>query len=117
MDSYLVKQKDIVLEQLDCGEGNDLKIMDVVAQAQGAPFTFGVVEMEQSKGVEFDYDDDGACCILLEGNITLEENISGESMSYEPGDIVYIPQKKGLVVTWKTDSYAKFAFVTYPHWR
>ena len=68
MDMYLVKKSNIVTEPLhDIGENNDLKITDVVAQAQGAPFTFGVVELGKSQGVEFDYDNDGACCYLLEG--------------------------------------------------
>lgn len=117
MDSLLVKKASIVTEPLDCGEGNDLKIMDVIAQEQGAPFTFGIVDLEKSKGVEFDYDNDAACCYMLEGEITLTENISGEAMKFEVGDIVYIPQKQGLIVTWSTEAFAKFAFVTYPHWR
>lgn len=117
MDMYLVKKANIVTEDLDCGEGNNSKIQDVIAQSQGAPFTFGVFEIEKSKGVEFDYDNDAACCYLLEGEITLEESLSGESVKFEAGDIVYIPQKQGLVVTWKTEEYAKFLFVTYPHWR
>lgn len=118
MDMVLVKKSEIVTETLDdIGENNDLKIADVIAQSQGAPFTFGVVELGKSQGVEFDYDNDGAACYMLEGEITLTENLSGKSVKYEPGDIVYIPQKKGLVVTWSTDAYAKFVFVTYPHWR
>ena len=36
---------------------------------------------------------------------------------FAPGDVVYIPQKKGLVVYWSTESYGKFFYVTYPHWR
>jgi ethanolamine utilization protein EutQ (cupin superfamily) len=117
MDCVLVKKADIITEYLDCGEGNNLKIMDVIAQPQKAPFTFGVVELEKSVGVDFDYDNDGACCYMLEGVITLKENLSGAVMKYEAGDIVYIPQKEGLVVTWSAEDYAKFAFVTYPHWR
>jgi ethanolamine utilization protein EutQ (cupin superfamily) len=117
MDMQLTKKANIVLEDLDCGEGNSSKIQDVFAQPQGAPFTFGVFELQKSKGVEFDYDNDAACCYLLEGEITLTENLSGESVKFEPGDIVYIPQKAGLVVTWTTEAYAKFVFVTYPHWR
>jgi ethanolamine utilization protein EutQ (cupin superfamily) len=117
MDIHLIKKADIVLEDLEAGEGNSCKIQDVIAQPQGAPFTFGVFELEKSKGVEFDYDNDAACCYLLEGEIILTENISGEISKFEAGDIVYIPKKDGLVVTWATEKYAKFIFVTYPHWR
>lgn len=117
MDSVLIKNSEIKTEYLDCGEGNNLSIKDVIDQSQNAPYTFGIVEMEKSKGVGFEYDDDAGCCYMLEGHITLTENTSGESRSFEPGDIVYIPQKEGLVMTFSTEEYAKFAFVTYPHWR
>jgi ethanolamine utilization protein EutQ (cupin superfamily) len=52
---------------------------------------------------------------MLEGEITLSEN--GETRAFRPGDVVYIPQKQGLLVYWSTDSYGKFFYVTYPHWR
>jgi ethanolamine utilization protein EutQ (cupin superfamily) len=52
---------------------------------------------------------------MLEGEITLAEN--GETRTFKPGDVVYIPRKKGLLVYWSTDSYGKFFYVTYPHWR
>lgn len=117
MDCVLIKKDDIVTEYLDCGEGNDFKIVDVIDQRHGAPYTVGVVEMGECKGVEFDYDNDAGCCYMLEGEITLIENLSGAVMKYEAGDVVYIPQKQGLVVNFSTVSYAKFAFVTYPHWR
>ena len=42
---------------------------------------------------------------------------SGDTHRFEPGDVVYIPQQVGLVVSWDTPSYGKFAYVTYPHWR
>ena len=117
MDCVLVKKEDIVTEPLDCGEGNLFKIVDVIDKRHGAPYTVGMVEMDKCKGVEFDYDDDAGCCYMLEGEITLKENISGSVMKYEVGDVVYIPQKEGLVVTFSTDDYAKFAFVTYRTWR
>ncbi len=117
MDCVLVKKADIITEYLDCGEENNFKIVDVIDKRHGSPYTVGVVEMEKSEGVEFEYDDDAGCCYMLEGEITLKENISGAVMKYEVGDVVYIPQKKGLVVTFSTDGYAKFVFVTYPHWR
>ena len=113
----LVKKASVVPEYFDAGEGNDFKLVDVISKAQNAPFDFGVVEMNKCKGVEFEYDDDGAVCYMLDGEITLEENLSGEVRKYEPGDVVYIPKKEGLVVTWSTDKYAKFIYVTYPHWR
>lgn len=117
MDCVLVKREEIVTEYLDCGEGNEFKIVDVIDKSHGAPYTFGVVEMEKCEGVEFDYDNDAGCCYMLEGVITLKENLSGAIRKYEVGDVVYIPQKQGLVVNFSTESYAKFVFVTYPHWR
>jgi ethanolamine utilization protein EutQ (cupin superfamily) len=117
MDCVLVKKKDIVTEILDCGPGNDFKILDVIEKKQGAPYTVGVVEMGKCEGVEFDYDNDAGCCYMLEGEITLKENFSGAVMKFEVGDIVYIPQKEGLLVNFSTEDYAKFVFVTYPHWR
>lgn len=117
MDCILVKKQDIVTEYLDCGEGNDFKIVDIIEKTQKAPYTVGVVEMGKCEGVEFDYDNDAGCCYMLEGVITLKENLSGMVMKYEVGDVVYIPKKEGLVVTFSTENYAKFVFVTYPHWR
>lgn len=117
MESVLVKKGDIVTEYLDCGEGNNFKIVDIIDKRQGAPYTVGIVEMEKCVGVEFDYDEDAGCCYMLEGVITLKENLSGAVMKYEVGDVVYIPQKQGLVMTFSTEGYAKFVFVTYPHWR
>lgn len=117
MDCVLVKGKDIVTEYMDCGEGNDFKIVDIIDKTHNAPYTFGMVEMGKSEGVEFEYDDDAGCCYMLEGEITLTENLSGTVMKYEVGDVVYIPKKEGLVITFSTEGYAKFVFVTYPHWR
>jgi ethanolamine utilization protein EutQ (cupin superfamily) len=119
-DVVLVKRIDIVPEYFDVGENNSLKVADVIAQDQGAVFTFGVLEMGKSQGVEFTYEDDGACCFLLDGEITLTERFAGQEvsvMNFEKGDIVYIPQKKDLAVIWSTQSYARYVFVTYPHWR
>lgn len=117
MDCVLVKKADITAEVLDCGAGNDFKIVDVIDKKQNAPYTVGIVEMGKCEGVEFEYDDDAGCCYMLEGEITLKENLAGAVMKYEVGDVVYIPQKKGLVVTFITEEPAKFVFVTYPHWR
>lgn len=64
--------------------------------------------MGECEGVEFDYDIDVGCCYMLEGVITLKENLSGAVMKYEVGDVVYIPQKQGLVVTFSTEGYRVF---------
>jgi len=120
-DVVLVKRMDIVPVTLeDAGEGNIFKIHDIIGKEHGSPFTFGRFEMGKSEGVEFDYDADGAACYLLEGQITLTEKLAGKKireMKYEAGDVVYIPQKKDLVVVWSTESFANCLFVTYPHWR
>ncbi|CAN5477982.1 hypothetical protein BH09ACT4_BH09ACT4_25280 [soil metagenome] len=110
----LKKSADVVTEPLDVGEGR-LSLVDAIAQPEGAPFSGGIAEIWHAHPVEFEYDDDGAICFMLEGEIDLTE---GDTTSrFEPGDIVYIPQAAGSMVSWHTPSYGKFAYVTYPHWR
>ena len=65
--------------------------------------------------MDFEYDDDAAVCFMLEGEINLTEGDA--THRFEPGHIVFIPQRAGLVVSWSATSYGKFACVTYPHWR
>jgi len=117
MDCVLVKKADIVAKFMDCGKDNDFKIADIIDKKDNAPYTVGVVEMGKCEGVEFEYDDDAGCCYMTDGEITLTENLSGAVMKYEVGDVVFIPQKPGLVITFSTESHARFIFVTYPHWR
>jgi hypothetical protein len=57
----LKKSKEIVTEPLDVGEGK-LSLVDVIAQAEGAPVSAGVCEIWASAPVEFDYDND--CGVL-----------------------------------------------------
>lgn len=114
MALVLRKADSINLEPLDVG-GGKFHIEDVIARPEGAPVTGGVFEIWNSQPVDFDYDDDCAVCFVLEGEIELVEE--GESHQFVPGDVLYVPQQAGLVVSWHTPSYAKVAFVTYPHWR
>ncbi len=111
---YLTKAAEVVTEPLEVGEAR-FNLVDVVSRAQHAPFTAGVAEIWKSAPVDFEYDDDGAVCYMLEGEITLSSD--GKTYSFLPGDIVYIAQTAGLVVLWSTESYGKFFYVTYPHWR
>jgi ethanolamine utilization protein EutQ (cupin superfamily) len=111
---YLISKSDIAPEPLDVGEGV-FHLVDLVSQAQNAPVSAGVAEIWKSAPVDFDYDSDCAVCYMLEGEITLTED--GVKRTFLPGDVVYIPQQEGLVVYWETDSYGKFFYVTYPHWR
>jgi ethanolamine utilization protein EutQ (cupin superfamily) len=114
MAVVLKKAKEIATEPLDVGEGK-LSLVDVIAQADSAPVSAGVCEVWASAPVEFDYDNDCAVCYMLEGSITL---IEGDArLDFEPGDVVFVPQQAGLVVSWDTHSYGKFFYVTYPHWR
>lgn len=114
----IVKKAEIKTELLeDVGEGNTIKIQDVFAKQDGAPFTFGMVDLEPSVGVEFDYDNDGAACYCIEGNITLTNKKTMEKQNFEPGDFVYIPQEKGKIIIWSAEGFSKFVFTTYPHWR
>ncbi|OGA74930.1 MAG: hypothetical protein A3G81_18990 [Betaproteobacteria bacterium RIFCSPLOWO2_12_FULL_65_14] len=115
MEMMVVKANDIVTEPLVEPPDGRLNLVDVFAQRQGAPFSAGICEVWPDKPINFDYDHDAAVCYMIEGGVTLTEN--GESRAFKPGDVVYIPKKEGLVVYWSTDSYGKFFYVTYPHWR
>ena len=115
MESFLVAARDIATEPLDVGPDSKLHLVDIIDRTQSAPFSAGVCEVFPGAPVDFEYDDDAAVCYMLEGEITLSEN--GETRAFRPGDVVYIPQKQGLLVYWSTDSYGKFFYVTYPHWR
>lgn len=115
MAMVLKKSADIHPELLDdIGDGR-LNLVDVIGRPEGAPVTAGIVEIWHAAPVTFDYDEDCATCIMLEGEIDLTED--GQTSRFEPGDIVYIPQQDGLKVDWHTPSYGKFFYVTYPHWR
>jgi ethanolamine utilization protein EutQ (cupin superfamily) len=111
---FLNRANDIKPEPLDVGEGK-FHLVDLVSQTQGAPVSSGVAEIWKSAPVDFEYDNDCAVCYMIEGEIMLSEG--DEKVSFLPGDVVYIPQTKGLVVLWESDSYGKFFYVTYPHWR
>ena len=114
MALVLKKANEIATEPFDAGEGK-LSLVDVIAQPEGAPVSAGICEIWESAPIEFDYDNDCAVCYMLEGHVSLTE---GElRFDFEPGDVVYVPQREGLVVSWHTPSYGKFFYVTYPHWR
>jgi ethanolamine utilization protein EutQ (cupin superfamily) len=115
VEFYLVPKAEITTEPLDAGPDQELKLVDVIDRTQGAPFCGGICEVYRGAPVDFDYDGDAAVCYMIEGEISLSEN--GETRPFMPGDVVYIPQKKGLVVYWSTETYGKFFYVTYPHWR
>ena len=114
---YMVKKSDVKIEYLETGKGNHVNLQDVFGKSEGAPFTFGMYEMEPSTGVEFEYDGDGAVCIGLEGTMTLTDKATKETFRFGEGDIVFIPQEKGKVIVWSCTEYTKMAYVTYPHWR
>lgn len=114
MPLILKKAADIRTEPLDVGGGR-FNLVDAVAKADGSPMTGGVAEIWAGLPVDFDYDDDGAICFMLEGVIELNE--AGVVSRFEPGDIVYVPQQAGVTVSWSTPAYGKFYYVTYPHWR
>jgi ethanolamine utilization protein EutQ (cupin superfamily) len=52
---------------------------------------------------------------MLEGSVTLTGG--GTRHDFESGDVVFVPQQAGLMVSWDTPSYGRFFYVTYPHWR
>ncbi|HHX14198.1 MAG TPA: hypothetical protein GX726_04495 [Clostridiales bacterium] len=112
-----MRKDEIKLEYLDTGEGNKFFIDDTVGKNHNLPFTFGIAEVHPSVGIDFDYEGDGAICLNLEGTIRLEDPATNETMLFEKGDVIYIPQAEGKHIIWSADVYSKFAFVTYPHWR
>lgn len=113
----IIKKDNIKMEFFDTGDGNEFYIDDTVGKNYGLPFTFGVAEVYPSKGIEFEYGDDGAICICLEGTIELTDDLTDEIFYFEKDDIIYIPQEKDKMISWCAKRYSKFAFVTYPHWR
>ena len=115
MEAIVIDRGKVATEPLDVGPESRLNLIDVIDGSFGAPITAGVCELFRGAPVDFDYDDDCAVCYMLEGEITLAEN--GEKRPFRPGDVVYIPQKAGLVVYWSTESYGKFFYVMYPHRR
>jgi ethanolamine utilization protein EutQ (cupin superfamily) len=114
MSIVQVKKALIVPEKFDAG-ATDLKLVDVVNRKQNAPFTAGVIEIKKSTPTEFDYDNDCAVIYCTEGSFILKEG--GKTTEVQAGDVVYIPQKKGLKVEWSTPNTGRGFYVTYPHWR
>ena len=114
MHTILKRAGEVRTEPFDAGDGR-LSLVDIIARTEGAPFTAGLAEIWRSAPIEFEYDSDGAVCFMLEGEVTLTEE--GESTSFQPGDVAFIPQRAGLKVLWESSSYGKFYYVTYPHWR
>lgn len=114
MHMVLKKAAEIRTEPFDAGEGR-ISLVDIIARPEGAPFTAGMAEIWNSAPIEFDYDSDCAVCFMLVGEVTLTED--GESVSFQPGDVVFIPQREGLKVVWESPSHGMFSYVTYPHWR
>jgi len=114
MSIVQVKKSLIVPEKFEAG-ATDLKLVDVVDRRQSAPFTAGVIEIKKSEPTEFDYDNDCAVIYCTEGSFILKEG--GETTEVQAGDVVYIPQKKGLKVEWSTPNSGRGFYVTYPHWR
>jgi len=109
-----VKRSAIVPEKFECGK-SDLKLVDAIDRRQDAPFTAGMIEMTGLEPCEFDYDNDCAVICCFEGSFLLKE---GEvTTEVQAGDVIYIPQKKGLKVEWSSRSRGRGFYVTYPHWR
>ncbi len=115
MEFHLVPAADIKIEPLDVGPDSKLNLVDVIDRTQGAPFCAGICEVFPGAPVDFDYDDDAAAATCSRGISRSRRTVNPASSI--AGDIVYIPQKKGLLVYWSTESYGKFFYVTYPHWR
>lgn len=115
MEMRIVKASAIAPEPFVTPPEGDLRLVDLFAQSSGAPFSAGVCEIRAGNAVEFEYDGDAAVCFMAEGSIFLTEE--GERRDLETGDVVYVPQKEGLAVSFASESYGRFFYVTYPHWR
>ena len=90
-------------------------LVDVIDRTQGAPFCAGICEVFPGAPVDFDYDDDAAVCYMLEGEITLTEN--GENPAVQPRGRRVHPAEEGPRRVLEHDTYGRFFYVTYPHWR
>ena len=111
MDMVLIDKAKVTTKPLDVGPESKLNLVDVIDGSHGAPVTAGICEVYRGAPIDFEYDSGCVVSYMLEGEITLAEN--GETRSFRPGDVVYIPQKAGLVVYWSTESYGKFFYVNY----
>ncbi len=113
--ALVLKKRESIRPEPFEADGGKLHLVDVIAQPEGAPLSAGILEIWHASPVDFDYDNDCAVCFMLEGEIELREG--DETYRFEPGDVVYVPQQAGLIVSWHTPDYGKIAYVTYPHWR
>lgn len=111
----VIRRDDIHPEEFEAGEAQ-FKIVDLVSKQDGAPVSGGMLEIWKSAPVEFDYDNDCGIGIVVDGSVTIDPN-DGAPYELETGDVFYIPQQSGLLVSWHTRDYARVFFVTYPHWR
>ena len=114
MQVILKKASEIQTDPFDAGDGR-ISLVDIIGRPEIAPFSAGMAEIWKSAPIEFEYDSDCAVCFMLEGEVTLTEE--GQSMSFQPGDVAFIPQREGLKVVWESPSHGRFYYVTYPHWR
>ena len=114
MSIVLRKARNIVTESFEGGEAK-LSLVDVIGDLEEAPFTAGICEIWASEPVAFEQDSHAVVCMMLEGHVTLTE--ADVQLDFEPGDIVFLPRREGLVVTWDTPSYGKWLYVASPHWR
>ena len=101
MAVVLKKASEFATEPFDAGDGK-LSLVDVIAQSEKAPVSAGIAEIWESAPIEFDYDNDCAVCYMLEGRVTLTEGDT--RLDFEPGDVVFVPQREGLKVSWDTPS-------------
>ena len=93
MEFHHVAAADIATEPLEVGDDSKLSLVDVIDRTQGAPFCAGVCEVFPGAPVDFDYDDDAAVCLMLEGEITLTEN--GSTRRFEPRRRRVHPSEEG----------------------
>ena len=112
MSIVLRKARNIITEPSD-GVDAKLSLVDVIGSLEEAPFTAGICELWASTPITFDRDDRAVVCFMLEGQVTLTEGTV--QLDFEQGDVVFLPQREGLVVTWDTASYGRWLYVTYQH--
>lgn len=88
--------------------GMQVETVDVITAAEGSPVTAGYMSI--TEGVfpwKLDFDE---LQIVLEGELRLGGDAGGKVG--RPGDVLFVP--KGSQITFETDSWAKFVYITYP---
>lgn len=88
--------------------GMDVRLQDVITQAQGSPMAAGFMSLRQGAFPwHLDYDE---IEFVIEGELHIG-TAQGVKVG-RPGDVIFVP--KGADITFGTPNFARFFYVTYP---